>query len=338
MQLQILSTRKYSLLRKAWYNTILAMENEFLHCSNDNSIICLDEKLLLLNKCLRKANERFHTSFKYVTDKKAIREVSNSADSFCFFAAMNLHDIESNKETLKQISEHLIIYIFDSWETQWAEFEELLKSIKPFAICFAYKRSTEFFSKRFENCWFVPQSMDSSCFHEYNVDKSRYFIQIGRRTEPLHNMVLSWLASKNIVATKDNYVFEEKSGKVVFPDTEKLAKEIAKSYFFLAAPRSLMNKARVGNISEVTARFYEAMACKSLIVGVKPEDSFDDLFPFEDAMIEVNDADFSEHIDFYLNNSEKYYEIVNRNYEYLMRNHTWKNRYQTIIELINTTF
>ncbi len=123
-------------------------------------------------------------------------------------------------------------------------------------------------------------------------------------------------------------------GNIIFPDTNVLAQEISKTYFFLAAPQDVTNNQLTGNISEVTARFYEAMACKSLIIGIKPSDTFDELFPYQEAMIEVNLTNFNQKIDFLLEDKEKYIKIVNKNHDYVMKNHRWKNRYEDLIQKI----
>ena len=74
----------------------------------------------------------------------------------------------------------------------------------------------------------------------------------------------------------------------------------------------------------------------SLIVGIKPRDSFDRLFPYENAMIEVTEADFADKIDYFINNPEEYDRIVEKNYEYVMANHRWKNRYDIMILQLST--
>jgi hypothetical protein len=78
------------------------------------------------------------------------------------------------------------------------------------------------------------------------------------------------------------------------------------------------NSSVTGSLSAVTARFYVAMACKSLIIGYKPKDNFDILFPYK-AIVEnkLDGSHFELLIDFYLNNKEEYYEIVCRNYDWV---------------------
>ncbi len=71
-------------------------------------------------------------------------------------------------------------------------------------------------------------------------------------------------------------------------------------------------------------------------MGLKPKNLFDILFPYENAMIEVTEEDFAEKIDYFINNLQKYDRIVEKNYEYVMANHRWKNRYDIMILQLST--
>ena len=76
------------------------------------------------------------------------------------------------------------------------------------------------------------------------------------------------------------------------------------------------------------------MASKTMIIGMKP-DTFDELFPYK-AMISFNDdEDFDESIDYYENHQEEYDEILDKNCDYVMKHHTWGNRIQQILDIVN---
>ncbi len=64
----------------------------------------------------------------------------------------------------------------------------------------------------------------------------------------------------------------KRNATLTIPDVNDLAKEIAISRFFLQAPQNIDNEYKTGEISEGTARFYEAVACKSLMVGFKAQE------------------------------------------------------------------
>lgn len=253
-----------------------------------------------------------------------------------FFSIMGISEIENFRKTLKKYGNRFIIYIFDCWESQWEKCEEIFSQINPWGICFAYKKAKEHFSAMYEHCYYLPQSMDIKYFHAYETKKTRLFMQMGRKTDKLHNMAIKYLSVHNIEDCLENYVYERIKGKIIFPEAKKLAEEISKSYFFLAAPQNIENENLTGKISETTARYYEAMACKTLIIGIKPEDSFDELFPYEEAMIEVNEMNFNSIIDNLKDNLEYYDAIVEKNYKYVMEHHRWKNRYKLVMEMINS--
>ena len=77
------------------------------------------------------------------------------------------------------------------------------------------------------------------------------------------------------------------------------------------------------------------MICKTLCIGRKPE-TWSELFPYE-AMLTFKDdgSDFDEKIDYYEKNPDKYQELVDKNYDFILKNHSWGNRLDTILKAIN---
>lgn len=304
------------------YNTILGMEDEFIeYMNNGQNLICFSRKVYIINKFLRKLKIDKLT----LPDKKVIKKVNADNDKL-FFASMSIVDLLDFKHTLKIVNRKLIIYVFDCWESQFDEYKKIFDEINPMAICFAYKKAMQYFSLSRENCWFIPQSADVRYFHPYDVNKKRLFIQMGRRVEKLHNLAMNYITKNKAENIEDNYIYEKEKGMLIFPETNKLSEEIAKTFFFLAAPQSVTNRELTGNISEVTARFYEAMMCKTIIIGIKPRDTFDQLFPYEEAMMEVDEENFEKTVNDLLNDKDRYKKITDYNYEYVMKYHRWKNR------------
>ena len=315
------------------YNTILGLENEFMSCiGKEENLVTFEytKVMVKLNKIMNKCGIKLGFS-----DRKVVKNIKEKTDHMVFFSLMGMYEAINHMPTLKKIHNQLILYIFDCWESDYEKWTDILEEIKPCYIFFAYKKATMHFSKKFNNCYYMPQSMDINFFFDHKREKGRLFMQMGRRTELLHSIVLDYLNRKELPDIPENYIYEKEKGKIIFKSTEELASEINKTYFFLAAPNNIENSQMTGAISEVTARFYEAMACKSLIIGIKPSDSFDELFPYEDAMIEVTEDGFVEKIDELLNDKEKYKEIVDYNYNYVMEHHRWKNRFEQMIEVLN---
>lgn len=148
-------------------------------------------------------------------------------------------------------------------------------------------------------------------------------------------MILHYLKKRGIEDNDNNYLYERISGKILYLDTNELAENICRTWFFVCAPQAIDNRKLTGNVSDVTARFYEAMLCKSLIIGFKPE-TYDQLFP-SDSMVELNadGSDFDEKIDYYLKHEVEYYKLVERNYTYVIGKCMWRNRYENMISVIN---
>ena len=253
------------------------------------------------------------------------------------YICMSLNDLENHLSILKAVSQktnHLLIYCFDTWESEYTYWEDAFKKIKPYCVFFAYKESHLYFKEKGIRTGFVPQSMDEQFFFPHNVSKERLFMQMGRKNTKIHDMIIGYLERHNILDTDDNYVYERHLANIIYPDTMDLAENISRTRFFVCAPQSLENSKLTGKISDVTARFYEAMACKAIIIGFKP-DTYDELFP-SDSMIELNPdgSDFDEKIDELINNVEEYDEKVNVNYQYLQEKHRWKNRLDSMLEIV----
>ena len=48
-----------------------------------------------------------------------------------------------------------------------------------------------------------------------------------------------------------------------------------------------------------------------------------------------NGEDFDQEIEYYESHPEEYDEIVNKNYEYVQKHHSWGNRVRQILDIIN---
>ena len=325
--LRILSERKCKKKHHVSYDTVLGLENEFLKNSGCK-ITYFSRFFVFLNKALRK------TLKKDIADRK----VYKGKNDVYFYVAMGISDIRENETTLRFLSLKgckVAVYCFDTWETAYDEWEKIFRQISPSFIFLAYKHSYEYFSKIFDNVHFLPQSMDSEYFHERKCEKTRMFMQMGRRSDKIHKMILTYMENHGISDTDNNYVYERIKGNIIHPNTKDLAENICLTKYFVCAPQSLENRQLTGNVSDVTARFYEAMASKTLIIGYKPYPVYDELFP-KDSMVVLSDSDsdFKEKIDFFENNPSEYERIVNENYNMVMSKHMWKNRLEYVMKTI----
>ncbi len=259
-------------------------------------------------------------------------------DSVFVFIAVNLVYLESNAYLLKELKKNgnrISAYCYDVWEPEFDDWQKCFDDIGLDYIFFGFKQSYEHYKEQGYNAYWVPLSGDFEVFKPYDVEKSRLFIQMGRRNDDLHEKMLSYLEKHGIEDNRDHYVYRKDRNERIYPDIDELAKEISRTKYFVCVPKYYENFKRTGNVNSTICRFYEGMACKTMLVGMKSA-SFDELFPYK-AMISFNDGeDFDEQIDYYESHPEEYDAIVNKNYEYIMEHHSWGNRVKQILEIINS--
>jgi len=259
-------------------------------------------------------------------------------DSVFVFIAVNLVYLESNAYLLKELKKHgnqISVYCYDVWEPEFADWKKAFDDVGFDYIFFGFKQSYEYYKALGYNAFWVPLSGDFEVFKPYEEKKTRLFIQMGRRNDDLHEKILNYLKEHGLEDSRENYVYRKDRNERIFPDIDELAKEISRSKYFVCVPKYYENFKRTGNINSTICRFYEGMACKTMLLGMKSY-SFDELFPYK-AMISFNDGeDFDEQIEYYESHPEEYEAIVNKNYDYIMKHHTWGNRVNQILEIINS--
>jgi len=322
----IITERGYRKDHTVSYDTVLGMEDAFV---NEGV------KMVNLKPVFHVINNALNWRLKLRKIQFADKSIKIEKDGYYLYIAMSYRDMYNQTETLRRVTKkggRVLIYCFDTWEKRYDDWENVFKRIDPYMVFFAYKRSMLYFSSRLERVGFVPQSMDEKYFYPRDIDKKRAFIQIGRKNAKIHNRILKYMKDRKM--SDDQYVYEKIPGKIIYPETMDLVKGLCASYFSVCAPQSAENAALTGNVSDVTARFYESIACKTLIIGFKPE-TFDEIFP-ADTMVELSPDrdDLAEKIQKYLDDPKLYKEKVEANYDYLMKHHRWKNRLEQIIEYI----
>ncbi len=258
-------------------------------------------------------------------------------DAVYIYIAVSLIFLEENAYLLKELKKHgnqVSVYCYDVWEPEFEDWRRVIEDICADYIFCGYKKSAEYFTSLGLNAYWVPLSGDFEVFKPTDQIKTRLFMQMGRRNDDLHEKMLAYLKKHGLEDNRDNYVYRKDRNERIFPDINELAEEIGKTKYFVCVPKFYENFKRTGNINETICRYYEGMACKTMLVGMKSE-TFDELFPYK-AMISFNDGeDFDTQIEYYESHPEEYDAIVEKNYEYVMKNHSWGNRVRQILEIIN---
>lgn len=216
----------------------------------------------------------------------------------------------------------VILYIVDAWEPRLKKLSSLINQYNIEVVLCPYLKSAEFLQKRQSGVYWLPQGFNKEIWKDYGLDKKYEVIQFGRNHPGLHEFFLNRYKNKE-------YIHEYIEGDF------NLAQKINESKFFAVSPQKLVNPNKTGDIEPVTMRYYQGIACKALPVGFKPKDEFDILFSEEVDMIEYkNKEQFREKLDYFSENKEEYERVVNKNYEHIHKNHTWKDRVERLKQIL----
>lgn len=328
MKVIILSEQKSYIKKGSSAPQIEGQERAFLKYGDGKVEIRYKSFILKnINRFLRK------TKLPLLKDSFTKKKEENSV---YLYIAVSLVFLQENAYLLKELKRSgnmVSVYCYDVWEPEFSDWKKSFDDIDLDYIFFGYKKSSEYFRNLGYNAFWVPLSGDFEIFKPYGEEKTRMFMQMGRRNEDLHKKILAYMEEKGIPDTRDHYVYAKTKGESIYPDINELAKEISRTRYFVCVPKYYENFKRTGNINETICRFYEGMDCKTMLIGMK-SDTFDELFPYK-AMISFNEGeDFIEQIDYYESHPEEYDAIVEQNFEYVQKNHSWANRIRQILEIV----
>lgn len=324
----ILSEQHSFIRRPISHDAILGQEKEFLACGKDKAEIRYKSFLLKY--------------FNRITSKFGLKPLCDpftrkKEDGEYLYIAMHLDYLRSNLYLLKRLQRSgnkIALYVWDCWQPEYDDWQKVLDDLKADHIFFSFKQTYDHFKDRY-NCFWIPQSANRYAFKPLDVPKTRLFLQMGRVNKPMHEAILDYLKEHGLEDVRDNYAYRAHSGEVLFPELDELVRQINLSKYLVCIPKCYENPKRTGDVCAMTGRYYEAIVCKTMIIGKKPL-VFDELFP-EDGMVEFKDdlSDFTQKIDSLENDPEEYRRIVENNYKIFIEKHSWTRRLEQMLAIIN---
>ena len=329
-KLIILSEQKSHIKKSSSAPQVDGQERAFLSYGKGN--VDIRYKSIIL-KNINRVGKKLHLPM--LCDKFTKKKYENTV---FIFISVNLIYLEENAYLLKELKKHgneIALYNYDCWEPEFEQWRKVIDEIKPDFLFFAYKLTNEYYREKGYNSFWVPLSADYEVFNYRNISKTRMFMQMGRFNTQMHEYIQNYLKNHNMEDKRENYAYRKDRNEVLYPNYDELVNEINRTKYFVCVPKFYENFARTGNVNDIICRYFEAMICKTLVIGKKPE-TWSDLFSY-DAMITFNEdgSDFDEKIDYYESHPEEYKKLVDKNYEYVLKHHSWGNRLQTIMNAIN---
>lgn len=220
------------------------------------------------------------------------------------------------------------IYMFDAWPNQHKKILNFVIKYKIKNVFFSSSQVTDIFNnkKLKANFYWIPEAIkvDEYQFEDYE-NKKIDVLCLGRKYDSYHNDILNILKNENKI-----YLFEKEKGKLIFPSRASFIKGLASAKISICVPSSITHPGKSGIIETMTMRYLQSMISKCLILGHAPKEMIE-LFGYN-PVIEIDKIKPQSQIINILNNFENYIPLIEKNYNNVIENHTWNNRWTSIKE------
>jgi Glycosyl transferases group 1 len=209
----------------------------------------------------------------------------------CFFVAMepswisSLHYVERLREKCSRI----VVYIFDSWlaNAHW-----LKRNRRAWSFCdlvyVSFPWTVDAYARRL-SCpvEYLPQAARASRFHSSRQERPIDILSIGRRLAEGHSLI------REISRRHDLFYYYSESDAplaINLIESQELLSRLCQSARSQACwPVELTNPERSREGSAITARWFEAASCGSVVVGARPRaEEFSEIFPYDRFVLEMN--------------------------------------------------
>ncbi|GGI28215.1 glycosyltransferase [Pedobacter mendelii] len=218
------------------------------------------------------------------------------------------------------------IYMYDVWPRFHAWIFPLLDFFGVKYVFFSSKQVLEIYNQKYIHikckAQWIPEALTSGDYsykdyHDRNID----VLEFGRMYDEYHELIKEPLAlhkKKHVFRTPDKYF--------LFADKQAFTMALASSKIVICVPSNITNPERSEFISSMTLRYLQAMASKCLVVGLLPSD-MEEIFGYN-PIVEIDMENQSQQLLDILENYEGYLPLIEKNYEQVLANHQWQNRWE----------
>lgn len=232
-------------------------------------------------------------------------------------------------EVMREPKKRKWAYIFDAWEQQWPHMEAEMKQWKNIGtVYFASSEAAEYFNSRlsFPVKW-CAQAADCNEFvlaeESVGHKKRQIVLNIGRPNKVLINFFEVFCEKYDF-----QHICQDTTEGILFPSRKDFARTLVQSQIVVVHPRNLETPEITGQVSMLTARYFEAYNSGGVVCGFKPTSGEFDLviqnYPFVEYK---DDKSFENELLAALKNPE----VWQKSKKMVRLEHTWDARAQDMI-------
>lgn len=220
------------------------------------------------------------------------------------------------------------IWMYDAWPNLY---KTIVDAVKQFNIDYLFVSSSQaaedlkaVLPGSCQCCW-IPEAINSlEYLHLDPAQKYIDVISLGRRWELHHKKIAR-------ISEKYTYIYQDKKN-VIYPRRQDFIRALGAAKISICVPSAITHPERSGHVETMTSRYLQSIASKCLILGIAPREMLE-LFSYNPVVsIDIENAE--DQVKDILKNITAYQDLIERNYEEVLRKHQWFNRRNTLESIL----
>lgn len=274
----------------------------------------------ILFKIFRKAGVELYLS----TSKKWKNPLTDKNHFFVVMMGLNEYKIRPYSILTKHGRS---VFLFDAWPHDHLKISNLANQFKIDYLFVTASQAAQAIKPKLlkTKIFWIPEGINP---FEYKqniqlIDKQTDILAIGRKYDKYHDTIVNELEDRKYV-----YLYEEVKGKLIFESRNEFVAGLANAKISICIPSNITHPERAGNIETMTIRYLQSMVSKCIVLGHAPKEMID-LFGYN-PVIEIDYNNPVEQIESILRSYADYKELIEKNYNEVINNHTWQCRWEQI--------
>jgi hypothetical protein len=222
------------------------------------------------------------------------------------------------------------IFMIDAWEHDHEKIVDFVNTFKIDNIFISSLQATNMLGLliRETKINWIPEGINPEeykylSYNEKNID----VLAFGRKYDLYHDQIVGYLQENEKI-----YLYEKVKGEIIFPTRIEFINGLAHSKVSICVTANITHPLRSGNIETMNIRYLQSIVSKCLLVGHAPKEMIQ-LFGYN-PVIEIDMENPVEQLDEILKNYSDYIPLIEKNYQIVLKYHTWKDRWNQIKECL----